>query len=89
MALNGPALRGALCERLGAGLSVVAKLALQRGMPSFAGGPFGRMGPIRSFDEFAVSANRPLEMPGGLFGGEDGQGVGVHCDVIAHGRTMA
>ncbi len=55
--------------RGGAGLSLVAKLALQRGMSSLSGGPFGRMGPIRSFDKFAVLANRPLKMPGGLFTG--------------------
>ena len=85
---------GLSLERVGLGawgawLSLVAKLALQRGMPAFSGGPFGRMGPIGSFDKFAVFANRPLKMPGGLFGGEDGQGVRVYCDVVAHARTMA
>ena len=85
----GPCLERVRKGAWGAGLSLVAKLALKRSLPAFSGGPFGRMGPIRSFDEFAMSADRPLEMPGGLFGGEDGQRIGMGCGVVAHARTMA
>jgi hypothetical protein len=47
------------------------------------------MSPVGSFDEFAVFADGPLKMPGGLFTGEDSQRVGIRLVVIAHARDMA
>ncbi len=70
-------------------LSSVSKLALERSLASFSGGPFRGMGPVGSFDEFAVFTDGPLKMPSGLFTGEDGQRVGIRPGVIAHARYMA
>ncbi len=69
-------------------LSFVSKLALERSLASFSGGPFGGMGPVGSFDEFAVLTDDPLKMPGGPFTGEDGQRVGMRPVVIAHAQDM-
>jgi hypothetical protein len=69
--------------------SVVSNLALKRGVASFSSGPFGGMGPVGSFDEFAVLTDGPLKMPGGLFTGEGFQGVGIPPIVFAYARHMA
>jgi hypothetical protein len=57
-------------------LTVVAELALQRLLAAFSGGPFRGIKPIRSFDEFTVSADDPIKMPSSPFTGRDGQGIG-------------
>jgi hypothetical protein len=64
--------------------AVVAKLALKRRLPTFLGGPFRGIKPIRSFDEVAVPADDPIKMPGEPFAGNNGQGVGVCRVVIVH-----
>ena len=82
--------RPALSSRLEAAFrfAVITELALQRRLFAFLGGPFRGIKPIRSFDEFAVSADRPLEMPSGLFSGENFQRVGICPVVFAHARHM-
>ena len=78
--------RPALPSRLEAAFrfAVITELALQRRLSAFLGGPFRGIKPVRSFDEFAVSADGPFKMPSGPFTGNDGQGVGVRRIIISH-----
>ena len=65
MCLGNGLARPGLPSRLEAAFrfAVVTELALQRRLSAFLGGPFRGIKPIRSFDEFAVSADGPIKDP--------------------------
>ena len=56
------------------GLCAPQNLALKGGLRLVPGIMLRRVWPIRSLYQLAMSANRPLKMPGGLFAGQDVEG---------------